>query len=55
MGKLQRRAGTWNTWEFQLHDRSHLRINPMHVHGTVQFVAHVILNHMGLLNIRLAA
>ena len=55
MGKLQRRAGTWNTWEFHLHDRTRLRINPMHVHGTVQFVTHGILNHMGFLNKRLVA
>ena len=29
MGELQCRAGTWNTWDFQLHDRTPLRIKPM--------------------------
>ena len=55
MGKLQRRAGTWNAWGFQLHDRTPVRSNPMHVHDRIQFVAHGILNHMGLLNVRLVA
>ena len=61
MGKLQCRAGNWNTWDFQLHGRPSPENQPsvaiMYVRGccTAQFWVHGISNYMGLLNTRLGA